>query len=170
VTTSDEWYTPAKIISAARQVMGDIDTDPASCELAQEIVKAHRYYTIADNGLFNPWYGRVWLNPPYSSKCVVQFTSKFTDEYLSGNMTEGIVLVNNYADTRWFHRLLNRFPVCFTLNRLEFWAPDKSPHRNRWGQAFFYAGNNKQKFASVFSQFGTVVSRIETLDHSLSIA
>lgn len=36
-------------------VMGSIYLDPASCAKANETVKAHRYFTIADDGLSQPW-------------------------------------------------------------------------------------------------------------------
>lgn len=45
---NNEWYTPEKFIEAARTVMGSIDTDPASCALANETVKATCYYSAAE--------------------------------------------------------------------------------------------------------------------------
>ena len=62
----DEWGTPEKYIALAREVMGEIDLDPASNEHAQRTVQARQYFTREDSGLVHPWVGRVWLNPPYT--------------------------------------------------------------------------------------------------------
>ena len=45
--------------------MGAIDLDP--CSNSREIpnVPAARHYTAQDNGLVQPWEGRVFLNPPF---------------------------------------------------------------------------------------------------------
>ena len=43
-------YTP-EYIEAARIVLGSIDLDPASSDIANQLVRAKKYYTIADNGL-----------------------------------------------------------------------------------------------------------------------
>ena len=60
-----EWYTPSIIIEAARDSMGSIDLDVASCEEANRVVKASRYFTVKDDGLSQKWEGNVWCNPPY---------------------------------------------------------------------------------------------------------
>lgn len=63
-----EHYTPAPIVEAARTVLGGIDLDPASCELAQDTVKAIAWYgpgsELGEEGLAEPWMGRVFCNPP----------------------------------------------------------------------------------------------------------
>jgi hypothetical protein len=80
---SVEWYTPAPYVEAAREVLGGIELDPASCAEAQETVKAARYYTLnydrtgesseqgafQADGLLRPWVARsVFLNPPYGTR------------------------------------------------------------------------------------------------------
>lgn len=60
-----ELYTPVEIVELAREVMGEIDLDPASCEIANQVVQADVYYTKEDNGLTKPWFGRVFMNHPF---------------------------------------------------------------------------------------------------------
>lgn len=113
---NNEWYTPEKYIELARQVLGVIDLDPASCELANETVKAERFYSEQDNGLTKEWTGRVWMNPPYGSDLIGQFTEKFTEEYNAGNITEGIVLVNNATETAWFCQMMEGGGKCCCIS------------------------------------------------------
>ena len=63
---SDEHNTPSYIIEAAREVLEVIDLDPMSNALANETVKATTFYTKKDDELDKDWYGRVWLNQPFS--------------------------------------------------------------------------------------------------------
>jgi len=63
---TNEQYTPERIVELAREVMGGIDLDPASSELANARVRAARIFTEADGerALEEPWEGKIWLNPP----------------------------------------------------------------------------------------------------------
>lgn len=162
---NNEWYTPARYIEAACKVMGDIDLDPASCELANRTVKAKRYYTIEDNGLVQPWHGRVWLNPPYNPTWDCRFPQptwarKLQREYQSGNIEQALLLVSASIKQKWFHELLD-YPLCLMLERIFFIRPGKSPEELWHGNTVVYFGPNEQKFIGVFSQFGRIVKAID---------
>ena len=158
---SDEWYTPAEYIEAARAVMGSIDLDPASSDLAQTIVQAKCHLTKTENGLaMARWLAQtVWLNPPYSNPAV--WVAKLVAEHQAGPfVTQAIVLVNNATDTAWFQSLLERYPICLPAKRLAFWRHDQSGLTARQGQAFFYLGPNVAEFTAIFGQFGPVLRRL----------
>jgi hypothetical protein len=63
--TNDDWYTPHWIFEAAG-VTFDMDV---SAPIVREFrtCPAHRYLTISDDGLTQPWDGLVWMNPPFSN-------------------------------------------------------------------------------------------------------
>ncbi len=155
----NEWYTPPEVIDAARAVMGGIDVDPATCAGAQRIVQAARWYTKDDDGLKHDWPGRVWLNPPYSTREVQQFTQRLIHQVEAGVTHQAVLLVNNATDTDWCQALLRRYPVCLTDGRVKFYRLDidKKPQA-RQGQAFFYAGPHVDRFHEVFEQFGVVMT------------
>lgn len=155
-SVENEWYTPSKYIEAARTVMGSIDLDPASCELAQETVQAGQYFTIDDNGLTKEWRGNVWLNPPYSKESIGLFAAKLVEE--TANLSQEIVLVNNATDTHWFHQIAKvAMAMCFVRGRIKFndktGTPSNSPVQ---GQVFIYVGGEVEKFSQVFSKFGFI--------------
>jgi len=65
-SASNEHYTPRIIAEVARQAMGSIELDPASCELAnRENIRAARFFTKEDDGLRRPWDAKtIFVNPP----------------------------------------------------------------------------------------------------------
>lgn len=152
---NNEYYTPGRYIEAAREVMGDIDLDPATCALAQETVRAARFFTKEDDGLAQEWTGRVWMNPPYAAGLIDRFAEKLKAEILAGSVSEAIVLVDNRTDTGWFHALVETCTrICFTRGRINFYneqTPSSSPAN---GSALFYFGRNAERFEAVFSRFG----------------
>lgn len=152
---NNDWYTPEKYIEASRLVMGSIDIDPATSELAQQTVKATTYYTQETNGLDKSWSGNVWMNPPYSMPEIQQFIDKLTNE----DVDQWVVLTNNSSDTGWFHKLLSECDiVCFTKGRINF--VDQTGTQGmatRQGQTFFYKGNNHQEFINKFKEFGAIM-------------
>jgi hypothetical protein len=157
---SNEWYTPAEYIEAARSVMGGIDLDPASCELAQTVVKADVYLTKVEDGLSVRWcHERVWLNPPYGE--TEPWVAKLIGEFDDGTFVkQAVIVVNNGTETAWFQSLLTRFPVCFLSTRIPFWRHDQSGEKARQGQAIFYLGTDEDRFIEVFRNLGPIMRRV----------
>lgn len=159
-SNSDEWYTPPPYLEAARLVMGDIDVDPASSELANRTVRAKTYFTKEQDGLCFPWPGRVWLNPPYG-KLTADFVARLVESFRSGVTAEAIALVNSYAtETGWFRPLWD-YTLCFSDHRIHFASGGQPFSRPTSGRIFAYLGPKKAKFACVFRQFGPVVEQVQ---------
>jgi hypothetical protein len=69
VNQKDEWLTPQFVIDALGGY-DSFDLDPcAPIERPWPMARSH--YTIEDNGLIKPWFGRVWLNPPYGGPSII---------------------------------------------------------------------------------------------------
>jgi DNA N-6-adenine-methyltransferase (Dam) len=153
---SSEWYTPAYVIEAVRRVLGEIDLDPASCEKANHTVQATDYFTEEDDGLAQPWYGRIWLNPPYQG-LAGDFATKLVSSYESGEVKAGILLITALTtDTQWFQALWSGV-LCFTSGRIKFDGEGGSS--NTAGSVFVYFGPDEARFAEEFTALGTVVRK-----------
>lgn len=61
----NDYYTPPDLVDRARDAMGDIDLDPASSWWANHQHRIPTYYHLGRKAEDNPWFGRVWINPPY---------------------------------------------------------------------------------------------------------
>lgn len=110
-----EWYTPASIFKALDI---EFDLDPCSPgSLVVPWVPARNHYTKVEDGLTQPWFGRVWLNPPYGVG-MDRWLHRFVAH---GN---GIALVFARTDTLWFHTYATRADaLCFTRGRIAFVLP-----------------------------------------------
>lgn len=170
--SDNEWYTPQKYIEAAREVMGSIDLDPASCALANETVKADTYYTKENNGLELPWYGNVWLNPPYSNEQSIPgmsggklkgstglFIDTLLDYFIAQEVEQAIVCLNADTCRTWFQALWD-YSICFSNKPIQFIRPGKKPEHHFFPTAFVYLGKQEKKFQAIFSQFGTIVKKV----------
>jgi ParB family chromosome partitioning protein len=156
-TGNNEWYTPTKLIELAREVMGGIDCDPATSELANETVKATKIFTVDDDGRAQEWNGRVWMNPPYARPLMGDFAEAVSSKFESGDIEQACILVNNATETKWFQRLLGAASaVCFPKSRIKFLDPQGNPGAPLQGQAIIYMGDSVAAFETAFQLEGRV--------------
>lgn len=93
VSTSDDYWTPKWLFDA----LGiEFDIDVACPPDGPPHTPATRWFTQETNGLAQPWEGRVWMNPPFSS------TNDWAYRFMEHK--NGICLVP-MGKTKWFARL-----------------------------------------------------------------
>jgi hypothetical protein len=139
--------------------MGSIDLDPASNETAQRWIQAKTYYTADDcmSGLARPWFGRVWLNPPFSD--TPAWVERLTAEYAAGRVETAILLVNSAPGYNWWESLWRIAPVCLLRERLRFINGDtgKPGGQAKKGQTLAYFGSDLPAFRAAYGNFGRIV-------------
>jgi len=109
--TSVEWWTPPHIFDALGL---DFDLDPAAPIGGAPHVPAERHFSIHNNGLAQPWEGRIWLNPPYGREAA-RWVGRLAEH---GN---GVALVFNRADAAWCQSALRAASAaCLIAGRLSF--------------------------------------------------
>jgi len=157
-STGNEWWTPEEYIVSVRKVLGNIDLDPASCEEANKTIQADTIYTKEINGIEKPWYGKMFMNPPYSENKA--FAEKMGYCWDNKEVDEAIILLGAHAiETKWFAWYWD-YTLCFTGHRIKFDTPEgKSIAGNIAGSVFVYLGKHQLAFAREFEQHGYVVRR-----------
>jgi hypothetical protein len=113
---SDTWLTPPDWIAA----LGPFDLDPC-CPPVMPWPTAATMYSAAQDGIAQPWEGRVWLNPPFGKEWH-RWVEKLADH---GN---GIALLPARTETEAFYRLVwdRADAICFVRGRPHFHKPDGS--------------------------------------------
>lgn len=117
---SVEWYTPAWIFE---ELGLQFDLDPASPHDMESAVPATNKYTVFDDGLKQPWQGRVWMNPPYGPTTGF-WIRRMIDH---GN---GIALVFSRTDAAWCQDALKSADaVLFMAGRVDFIPGKENQHK-----------------------------------------
>ncbi|MDD3040717.1 DNA N-6-adenine-methyltransferase [Bacteroides sp.] len=146
---SQKHLTPKHLLITVEEFFnGQIDLDPCSNSETKPNVPALVHFTENTNGLDRSWYGKVFVNPPYS-RYVNEWVNKCIQEYNEGHTTEIILLVAARPDNRWFNSLQNH-PWCAIKGRLKFSDAENSAP---FPSALFYIGPC-DRYRAFYEKFG----------------
>jgi site-specific DNA-methyltransferase (adenine-specific) len=122
--TSDkeDWATPQDFYDAADKIF-DFDLDPCA---TNENAKCPFYYTKEIDGLKEPWFGNVWVNPPYGRN-VKEWVKKGYDEVQKENAKTVVILLPARTETRyWNEYCVKADEIWFIKGRLRFEGANNS--------------------------------------------
>lgn len=106
-----DWYTPPWIFERMNVLF---DLDPCQPVGGISWIPVWQKFTIEDDGLKQPWSGRVWLNPPYGK-------NTYTWLEKMHNHRNGISLVFARTDCKWFHDFVAKSDaILFLAGRIKF--------------------------------------------------
>lgn len=116
---SDEWYTPAYIFDALDV---SFDLDVAAPRLGPKNLKVSEWFCDTQDGLSQPWHGRVWMNPPFGGRNgLIPWLDKF---FAHGN---GIALTPDRTSAPWWQDANRRADATlFIAGKVKFERPDGS--------------------------------------------
>jgi hypothetical protein len=102
-----------------------------------------------------PWYGNVWLNPPFNA--TPAWIHRLIDEW--DHINQAMVLINTATGYDWFEMLWRIAPVCCLRKRLCFVDANgiANPKKQaKKGQTIVYIGANEAKFTELWQPYGRV--------------
>ncbi len=90
--------------------LGRFKTDPCASD-PRPWDCAEINYTAADDGLVKPWFGRVWLNPPFHRFQIAGWLHRMAEH------NHGIALTHVRTETEWFDIIWRRASALFFLSQ-----------------------------------------------------
>lgn len=118
------WLTPPHILEA----LGRFHLDPCAAPEPRPWETAAFHIAPPQNGLFEPWEGAVWLNPPYGTQ-TGRWLAKLADH------GRGVALIFARTETEmFFEQVWERAnALLFLRGRLTFCRPDGTPGEHNSG-------------------------------------
>jgi phage N-6-adenine-methyltransferase len=150
---NDHWNTPAWVLELIYDFCGHLSLDP--CSNATSLVCSDHRYTVRDNGLIQPWFGNVFVNPPYSRGNLALWTQKALREYSRGDCEHIFQLLPADTSCAWWHAAVPRVTsVLFYKRRIRFLGAKGSP---KFPSALLYLGEQPKRFEACLGDHGWVV-------------
>lgn len=106
--STDEWATPPEEVARFVQEFGPFNLDPCARDVS--VAKGEWFYTKAEDGLVQPWFGHVWVNMPYSDPR--PWLEKAIAEIEAGRAELVVCCCPADISTGWYHDLIHNHPLC----------------------------------------------------------
>ena len=113
----DDWETPWELFRACNTSYGPFTLDVCA---TSGNAKCPKFFSPEKNGLFQPWEGVCWMNPPYG-RAIGQWLHKAVAECKRVCVVRVVCLIPSRTDTAWWHNLvLPHASVHFIRGRVRF--------------------------------------------------
>jgi phage N-6-adenine-methyltransferase len=109
-----EWETPQWLFDELSWIYGGFTLDPCA---TRENAKCERFFTRSEDGLTQPWDGKVFCNPPYGRE-IEKWVQKAFESARDGVLV--VCLLPARTDMRWWQNYARRGHVHFLRGRLKF--------------------------------------------------
>jgi hypothetical protein len=138
---SDDWFTPKYIVDALGERF-DLDVAAPS----KHNIPARVWYST--DGLTNPWFGFVWMNPPFGGRNGLEpWLARF---FAHGN---GIALTPDRTSAPWFRRAAAAADAVLFMPKVKFERPDGSIGASPSNGTALFAAGARAKLALMRAQY-----------------
>lgn len=139
---NDELYTPKSLFD---KLGLQFDLDVASSFNEQITTPAARRFTIEDNALEQDWFGRVWMNPPFSKP------SPWAEKW--ANHGNGVALLPLSGNSRWWRNLWqSQAKVVMIEPNTGFINPQGKEQKIMYGISLWALGDENIEAISAFGK------------------
>lgn len=112
---SIEWETPQDFFNTLND---EFHFTLDVCATAEN-TKCEWFYSINDDSLSQPWYGKCWLNPPYDRSIGLWLKKAYESAQLG--VTVVCLIPGRSSDTKWWHEYVMRSgEIRYIKGRLQF--------------------------------------------------
>ncbi len=151
---AEDYYTPVHLVAAAYKAMGGIDLDPASHWRANREFRISTFYHLHRSAFDNPWFGRVWLNPPYGDNA--PWFARIAEFWDKGEIDQLCMLSPVWAfATKIARPIIDRSAAMLLLHPTPtFWGNPNRKSGTNHPHMILYMGAHTDRFHEAFADHG----------------
>lgn len=127
-----DWQTPPELFDKLTAEFGPFDLDPCGHPLSYVSQHCGTYY--AKDGLDKPWFGRVFVNPPYGRELGKWVAKCYADAHRP-DVVHVVALLPVRTDVRWWQNYVVtslHYSGYVGSTRLPIWEVESGAHEVRF--------------------------------------